>query len=113
MTPPVPADALWSEFALGRDPELWEQLAPEFERLARSVAAVFARSDYEREALFRVALVALVKALDRYRPRPGMSFAHYATPLLLSEIRAHMRSDQTAVELQQSPAMSVGQEMVH
>ena len=75
MPPPVPADALWSEFALGRDPELWEQLAPEFERLARSVAAVFARSDYEREALFRVALVALVKALDRYRPRPGMSFA--------------------------------------
>lgn len=101
MTQQAPAADIWSEFARGRNPELWEQLAPEFERLARSVATLFARTRYEQEALFRVALVTLVKALDRYQPSAGKTFAEFAAPLLLTEIRKHQYSDRAALGVQQ------------
>lgn len=113
MTQQAPALDIWSEFARERNPELWEQLAPEFERLARSVATIFARTRYEHEALFRVALVALVKALDRYQPSAGQTFADFAAPLVLSDIRRHQRGDRVVTGVQQRLAAARGQQLVH
>jgi RNA polymerase sigma-B factor len=85
------ADRLWSEYARTHDPHTREALVKQFERLAFSIANRYARRGAENEDLLQVAMLGLVKAVDRFDPATRYRFSTFATPTILGEIRRYFR----------------------
>ncbi len=59
--------------------------------LARRVASRFAHRGEELEDLTQVALVAAIKAVDRFDSERGGSFLHYVLPTMTGEVKRHFR----------------------
>lgn len=61
--------------------------------LVRSIVNRFPRAAGAAEDLFQVGCVGLLKALDRFDPDRGVRFSTYAVPVILGEVRRHLRDD--------------------
>ena len=85
------ADRLWADYARTHDPRTREAIVHQFERLAFRIANRFARRGAENEDLFQVAMMGLVKAVDRFDPTTHYRFSTFATPTILGEIRRYFR----------------------
>jgi RNA polymerase sigma-B factor len=85
-----------------RDPHAREQLTRTFLPLAQRLARRYARSSEPIEDLNQVASLALLKAIDRFDPQYGTSFAMFATPTILGELRRHFRDTGWAVHVPRS-----------
>lgn len=87
-------DALLAQAAEAALPER-EQLLEEAVLLARPLAVRHARQyrgrGVEDEDLEQVALLGLCKAVRRYQPSRGASFAAYAVPTITGELKRHFR----------------------
>lgn len=59
--------------------------------LARRVAVRFQRRGEELDDLTQVALIGLIKAVDRFDADRGVHFVHYAVPTMLGELKRHFR----------------------
>jgi RNA polymerase sigma-B factor len=59
--------------------------------LADGIASRYLGRGIERDDLVQVARLGLVKAVRRYRPALGQSFAGYAAPTISGEIKRHFR----------------------
>ncbi len=59
--------------------------------LARRTAIKFQRRGEEVDDLVQVALIGLIKAVDRFDPARGVHFVHYALPTMLGELKRHFR----------------------
>jgi RNA polymerase sigma-B factor len=68
-----------------------EALVQRFMPLARSLARRYDRSSEPYEDLMQVASLGLLKALDRFDPDRGPSFASFAIPTILGEMRRYFR----------------------
>jgi RNA polymerase sigma-B factor len=68
-----------------------ERLVLAHQRLAIYVAKKFADRGEPLEDLIQVALLGLIKAIDRYDPSRGIEFTTYATPTIVGEIKRHFR----------------------
>lgn len=73
-----------------RDPKR-EQLIVEHLGLARHLASRFVSRGESREDLEQAAYLALVKAADRFDESRGIAFAHYASHVVLGELKHHFR----------------------
>ncbi|MDD2220870.1 MAG: sigma-70 family RNA polymerase sigma factor [Clostridia bacterium] len=63
-------------------------------RLVAAVASRFvAANGREREDLFQVGCIGLLKAIDRFDFSYNVCFSTYAVPLIMGEIRRHLRDD--------------------
>lgn len=49
---------------------------------------------YDPDDLFQVGAIGLLKAIDRFEVDRGLKFSTYAVPLIMGEIRRHLRDDQ-------------------
>lgn len=92
---PWPDDAeRFAELARTGSPVLRAQLIadhlPMATRMARRFARTSAASD-DAEDLVQVAALALVKAIDGFRPSLGFPFPAYAVPTILGELKRHRR----------------------
>jgi RNA polymerase sigma-B factor len=85
------ADRLWADYARTHDPRTREAIVHQFERLAYSIANKFARRGVDNEDLVQVALVGLVKAVDRFDPKTNFRFSTFATPTILGELKRYFR----------------------
>jgi RNA polymerase sigma-B factor len=85
------ADRLWADYARTRDPRTRDAIVHQFERLAYSIANRFARRGAENEDLFQVAMVGLVKAVDRFDPGTHYRFSTFAAPTILGELKRYFR----------------------
>jgi RNA polymerase sporulation-specific sigma factor len=54
----------------------------------------FTGRGYEPDDLFQVGAIGLLKAIDRFDTSRGLKFSTYAVPLIMGEIRRHLRDDQ-------------------
>jgi RNA polymerase sigma-B factor len=81
-----------------RDTAVRNQLVERFIPLARHLARRYPGGN-EREDLVQVALLALVKAVDRFDPDRGIAFASFATPTILGEIKRYFRDFGWSVRL--------------
>ncbi len=63
----------------------------EYMSFARGLALRFAGRGEPVDDLIQVATVGLIKAVDRFDPERGASFAGFATPTILGELRRHFR----------------------
>lgn len=62
-------------------------------RLVRSLVARFAATTADPEDLFQLGCIGLLKAVDRFDLSYDVRFSTYAVPLILGEIRRHLRDD--------------------
>jgi len=67
--------------------------------LARRLAQRYVRSSEPREDLVQVACVGLVKAIERFDPERGPTFASFAIPTILGELRRYFRDATWAVHV--------------
>ncbi len=65
--------------------------------LARALALRYARGSEPLDDLVQVASLGLVKASRRWDPERGVSFATYAVPTILGELRRHFRDSTWAI----------------
>jgi RNA polymerase sigma-B factor len=68
-----------------------DQVIERFIPLARSLASRYTRSREPLEDLVQVACVGLVKAVDRFDLHRELTFATFAVPTILGELRRHFR----------------------
>ena len=63
--------------------------------LVGSVVKRFANCGREMEDLFQIGCVGLVKAVERFDAQMGVKLSTYAVPVILGEIKRHLRDDGT------------------
>jgi len=85
------ADRLWAEYARDRDPRTRDAIVHQFAPLAYRIANRCTRRGADSEDLCQVAMMGLVKAVDRFDPATGHRFSTFANPTILGEIRRHLR----------------------
>lgn len=70
-----------------------ETLVLENTGLIWSVVKRFMDRGYEKEDLFQIGSIGLLKAIDRFDSRYNVAFSTYAVPLIMGEIRRFLRDD--------------------
>jgi RNA polymerase sigma-B factor len=92
-------DELFSAWRNDRDRTAQELLIEHYMPLARSLARRYGRTSEPFEDLLQVAALGLVKAIDRYEPERGHSFAAFAVPTILGELRRYFRDAGWAIHV--------------
>jgi RNA polymerase sigma-B factor len=82
-----------------QDPVVLEELVVRFEPLARSVARRYHARGEPLDDLTQVAMVGLLKAIDRFDPGRGFAFSSYAMPTMLGELKRYFRDSGWAVHV--------------
>ncbi|MDF2630653.1 MAG: spoIIAC [Symbiobacteriaceae bacterium] len=62
-------------------------------RLVRSLVSRFSSTSADLEDLYQLGCIGLLKAVDRFDLTYDVRFSTYAVPLILGEIRRHLRDD--------------------
>lgn len=92
---PLPEAEVRRLLALTRqgDYQARERLCSANMRLVRSIARRFTYAGHDPEDLFQVGCIGLLKAIDKFDERYQVCFSTYAVPLIMGEIRRHLRDD--------------------
>jgi RNA polymerase sigma-B factor len=81
------------------DPRAREALVRRFTPLARNLARRYGRSSEPFEDLQQVALLGLLKAIDRFDATRGNHFPSFAVPTILGEMRRYFRDSGWAIHM--------------
>ncbi|WP_331722104.1 RNA polymerase sporulation sigma factor SigF [Alkalithermobacter thermoalcaliphilus] len=61
--------------------------------LVRSIVNKFLNIGYERDDLFQLGCIGLIKAIYKFNDDYNVKFSTYAVPMILGEIKRHLRDD--------------------
>lgn len=75
------------------DEQALERLVVENMALVRSVAVKFKDRGTEYEDLVQIGTIGMLKAIRSFEVERGTAFSTYAVPLIVGEIRKHLRDD--------------------
>ncbi len=92
-------DELLRRYRETSDSAALEEIVRRFEPLARSVARRYHFRGEPLEDLTQVAMVGLLKAIQRFDPERGFAFTSYATPTMLGELKRYFRDSGWAVHV--------------
>jgi RNA polymerase sigma-B factor len=87
------------EYHRTRSASAREEVVAAYQGLAYSLAARFAQRGEELDDLNQVALLALLKAVDRFDPTRGAELTTFATATILGELKRHLRDRSWSVRL--------------
>jgi RNA polymerase sigma-B factor len=93
---------LFREFAASRARSVRNQLVERHMGLAAHIAKRFSRPGGTEEDLRQVAMLGLVKAVDRFDPDFGVPFAAFAGSTIEGELKRHFRDHSWAVRVPRS-----------
>lgn len=93
---------LFREFAENRERSTRNALVQRHMGLATHVAARYARSGRHDDDLRQVAMVGLIKAVDRFDPEFGSTFSSFAGRTIEGELKRHFRDKTWAVKVPRS-----------
>ncbi len=91
--------ALFRRYRSTRDRDLRNRLVEEHAGLADALARRMANRGESHDDLRQVALVGLLKAVERFDPDHGVRFTSFATPTILGELKRHFRDRGWAVRV--------------
>ena len=83
--------ALFRRYRKTGERDARDALVRRFLPLAHRLVRRFARSSEPEEDLRQVASIALIKAVERFDPDRGTSFAAFAVPTIVGELKRHFR----------------------
>src|SRR4051794_26032496 len=89
----------FAEYRRTGDRELRNQIVQEHMRLAEFLARRFSHRGEAHDDLRQVALVGLLKAVERFEPDRGLQFSSFATPTITGELKRHFRDRGWAVRV--------------
>jgi RNA polymerase sigma-B factor len=92
-------DALHFRYAASKDPVVRDRLVDIHAPLAYGLASRFLHRGESADDLQQVALMALVKAVERFDPSRGLQFSTFATPTVLGELKRHFRDKAWVIRL--------------
>ena len=92
-------EARFVEYRRTRDRALRNHLVQDHMRLADFLARRFAHRGEPLDDLRQVALVGLLKAVERFEPDRGLQFSSFATPTIVGELKRHFRDKGWAVRV--------------
>ncbi|HLH15028.1 MAG TPA: SigB/SigF/SigG family RNA polymerase sigma factor [Solirubrobacteraceae bacterium] len=92
-------DELFARYVQHGERAARDALVKEFLPLAHKLARRYVRSTEPHDDLMQVASLGLIKAIDRFDPSRGPSFASFAIPTILGELRRHFRDATWAVHV--------------
>lgn len=95
-------DARLVEFARTRDRALRNELVQDHIGLAHHFANRYRRSFADDDDLRQVALIGLVKALDRFEPDRGVAFSTFAGRTIDGELKRHFRDQSWTLRVPRS-----------
>ena len=75
------------------DEEARETLILENRPLVYAVAKRFEHRGYEKDELFQIGMIGLMKAIDRFDMQYGVAFSTYAVPLIIGELKRFFRDN--------------------
>jgi len=81
----------FQEYRRTGDRGLRNELVEEHVRLAEFLARRFSHRGESPDDLRQVALVGLLKAVERFEPDRGLQFSSFATPTITGELKRHFR----------------------
>ena len=81
------------EKAQNGDEEAKEVLISNNLGLVRSVVSKFANIGYEKDDLFQLGSIGLIKAIYKFDSTFNVKFSTYAVPMILGEIKRYLRDD--------------------
>jgi RNA polymerase sigma-B factor len=84
-------DQRFFEYAATRDRRVRNELILEHRDLARALARRYQGRGESPEDLEQVAIVGLVKAVERFDPARGVAFSTFAVPTIAGELKRHFR----------------------
>jgi RNA polymerase sigma-B factor len=84
-------DERFTEYARTGDHRLRDALVLEHRDMARSLARRYRGRGEPNDDLEQVALLGLVKAVERFDPSRGIAFANFAVPTIQGELKRHFR----------------------
>src|ERR1700722_2626005 len=87
------------EYHQSQRPEARDRGVTAYQGLAYSFAARFAQRGEELDDLNQVALIGLLKAIDRFDPFRGAELTTFATATILGELKRHLRDRPWSVRL--------------
>jgi RNA polymerase sigma-B factor len=96
---PAELVARFDEFRQSGSRALRNALVTEHLSLAEACARRFANRGEPLDDLEQVAMVGLVKAVERFDPRQGVPFAGFAVPTITGELRRHFRDATWALKV--------------
>jgi RNA polymerase sigma-B factor len=86
-------------FFVSRDQPTRNEIVAGYQALAYSLSSRFQRRGEDLEDLNQVAMIGLMKAVDRYDPRRGVELTTFATATILGELKRHLRDRGWSVRL--------------
>ena len=89
MTETTETYAKFAEYRRTGDRALRNELVEEHVRLAEFLARRFSHRGESPDDLRQVALVGLLKAVERFEPDRGLQFSSFATPTITGELKRH------------------------
>jgi len=92
-------DARFAEYRRTHDRTLRNELVESHVRLADFLARRFQHRGEPLDDLRQVALVGLLKAVERFEPERGLQFSSFATPTIIGELKRHFRDKGWAVRV--------------
>lgn len=81
------------ERAHGGDKNARDVLVSENLGLVHAVARRFDNRGHDREEIFQIGCIGLMKAIDKFDVTLGLAFSTYAVPMIMGEIRRFLRDD--------------------
>jgi RNA polymerase sigma-B factor len=91
--------ALFDEYRRTGDRGVRNRLIELNLRLAETIASRYAGRGERRDDLAQVAMVGLLKAVERFEPERGLAFSSFATPTIEGELKRHFRDQRWAVRV--------------
>ena len=81
------------ERSQGGDKKAREVLIEKNLGLVHHIVRRFAGRGYEKEDLFQIGVIGLIKAIDKFDLKLGLQFSTYAVPMITGEIKRFLRDD--------------------